>query len=104
MVNRYLLWTSRARSRAHDDGAGCQLLLCAIDGLHFDSVIIQKVRTTMEQRDAIASKLLAHERIVGLNDLFKTAQECGNVHVWLQAELECFTGPLESIEMEGAFS
>jgi hypothetical protein len=80
------------------------LLLCTIDGLHLDGVRIQEMCSAVKQGDTIASKLLAHERVVRLNDVFKTAQECGNVHIRLQAELECFSCPLESIEMESAFS
>lgn len=58
----------------------------------------------MQQGDAVASKLPAHEGIMGLNDLFESAHEGANVRTWFEAELERFTGPLESIEMEGAFS
>lgn len=39
-----------------------------------------------------------------LDDVFKTAQESRNLSIGFEAELERFSRPFKSVQMEGAFS
>src|SRR5574337_990751 len=104
MVDGDLLGVSRARACGDHDGIGRELLLRSIHGLHLDRVLTEETSSSVKQRDTVAPNLTAHKGVVGLDDVFKTAQECRNLSIRLQAELERFSCPFEPIQMEGAFS
>ncbi len=104
MVDGNFLGIFRARARGYHDGAGGELLLCSIHGLHLDRVLTKETHSSVKQRDAVAPDLTAHKGVVCLDDVFKTAQEGRNLSIWLETELERFSCPFEPIQMEGAFS
>jgi len=79
-------------------------LAASVDRQHLDGARVEKAGASVKQRNAIAPELPAHKSVMSRYDGFQAAEQCCDLDVRFQAEVERCAGGFEPIELECALS